>query len=162
VPFNILELHSSLLVDRSYAYAVPAEWFWKHTESLGDVPEMRFKNLLVLTPEAQLLYSSAHMILKHGSTGVLVRWLYDLDLLIRHYDGRMDWDLLFSQAKVFEWGSALDEALSQTRTSFNTPVPDRVLENLRKNTDRYRQWIVCRKRRPATHVLEELQNLEGA
>jgi hypothetical protein len=157
-PFIMIELHNSLLVDKSFTYSVPVEWFWAHTEPLDVSLQKRFENLRMLTPTAQALYAGAHAILKHGTKAPL-RWFYDLDRVIRFYSGRMDWELLLSQARIFEWGSALDAALSQTRAYFNTPIPDGLLKDLSEIKDRHSQWVAIRQNEAATHTLTEIQSL---
>ena len=156
----ILELHHSLVADKTYSYAVSVDWFWKQTESLKPLsPEMRFKSLLMLTPEAQVLYAASHAMLQHGGSNTPLRWFYDIDCLIRQYEGRMDWDLLLSQAKSFEWGSALDAFLSQAITYFDTPVPDRVYTSLSESTDRHRGLVALKQTRSTTNILAERQRL---
>jgi hypothetical protein len=155
-----LELHHSLVADKSFVYAVPVDWFWEQTEPLiVSLSRVRFESLLMLTPAAQILYAASHAMLQHGRKNTPLRWFYDLDRLINTYAGRMDWDLLLSQASVFEWGSALDAALSQTRAYFNTPVPDNVLASLSELTDRHRELVALLQNKPATHVLEEGQKM---
>jgi hypothetical protein len=159
-PFIMLELHNSLLVDKSFTYAVPVDWFWEQTEPMDGLPsKIRFENLRMLTPTAQVLYASAHAMLKHGGRDTTLRWYYDLDRLIRFYADRMDWDLLLLQAKAFQWGSALDAALSQTYNYLGTPIPNHVLADLSESTDRHRNLIALKKNSPSTRVLDEYQNL---
>ena len=155
-PFNILELHNSILVDKAFTFAVPVEWFWTHTEPFITISKVKFENLSILSPTVQVLYTSAHAILKHGEH-VPLRWYYDLDLLVRFYGTRIDWDLLLSQAKNFEWSSALSAALLQTHSYFDTPIPDRILARLSESSDRYSSWIALRQEKPATRILEELR-----
>jgi hypothetical protein len=155
-----LELHHSLVADKTYTYAVPVDWFWGQTESLAtSSSQMKFENLLMLTPAAQVLYAASHAMLQHGGKSTSMCWFYDMDRLIRHYDGRMDWDKLLSQAKIFEWGSALHAALTQTCAYFNTPIPDHVRVSLLEKTDRHQQLVALKQTRPATHILEEHQEL---
>jgi hypothetical protein len=156
----ILELHHSLVADKTYSYAAPVDWFWEQTESLKPLSSnMHFENLLMLTPEAQVLYAASHAMLQHGGQNTPLRWFYDIDLLIRRYHERMDWDLLLLQAKIFEWGSALDVFLSQTIAHFDTPIPDHVRASLSKNTDRHRDLVALKQTRPTTHILQERQKL---
>ncbi len=201
-----LELHHSLVADKTFSYAVPVDWFWEQTEPLrsrvkitsrfqgsravaplalparasvravssptadgntevvftqvlNTSSKTRFENLLMLTPVAQVLYAASHAMLQHGGQNTPLRWYYDLDQLIRFYGERMDWDLLLSQAKTFEWGSALDAALSQTSAYFDTPVPARVRASLSESSDRHRGLVALKQIRPATHILEEQQKL---
>jgi hypothetical protein len=157
-PGIVLELHNNILSDNSFNYSAPVEWFWTQTEPMDTCSQVGFENLLMLSPTAQILYASAHNILKHGGN-VPLRWVYDLDRIIHIYSKRIDWDLLFSQARIFEWGSAVGMALSQTYAYFNTPIPNRVLEELPKLQDRHTQWIVRKQTPPPTRLLDELQNM---
>ena len=154
-----LELHHSLVADKTFSYAVPVDWFWEQTESLKASSKTRFENLLMLTPVAQVLYAASHAMLQHGGQNTPLRWYYDLDQLIRFYGERMDWDLLLSQAAKFEWGSALDAALSQTSAYFDTPIPGHVRARLSESSDRHRGLVALKQIRPATHILEEHQKL---
>jgi hypothetical protein len=154
-----LELHHSLVADKSFKYAVPVDWFWSQTELLDGASQARFGNLYMLTPEAQVLYASAHAMLQHGGKNTPLRWFYDLDRLIVTYAGRMDWDLLLSQARAFEWGSALNAALSQIHAYFDSPIPDNVLASLSKHSDQHQGLVTLLQNKPATHVLEERQKM---
>jgi hypothetical protein len=155
-----LELHHSLVADKTFTYAVPVDWFWEQIEPL-DVSSAtaRFQTLLMLTPSAQVLYAAIHAMLQHGGKNAPLRWFCDLDRLIRQYHEQVDWDLLLSQAKTFEWGSALEAALAQTIAYFDTPIPKNVLADLAKHSDRHRFLVAQKQVRPATHILEEQQKL---
>ena len=113
----------------------------------------------MLTPEAQVLYAAGHAMLQHGGNNTPLRWFYDMDCLIRHYTDRLDWDLLLSQAKSFEWGSALEAFLTQTIAYFDTPVPERVRASLSESFDRHRGLVALKQTHPATHILAERQKL---
>lgn len=154
-----LEIHNSLVADKTFSFAVPVDWFWEQTESLNTSSKTRFENLLMLTPTAQVLYAASHAMLQHGGQNTPLRWYYDLDQLIRFYGGHMDWDLLLSQARKFEWGSALDAALSQTSACFDTPIPDNVRASLSESSDRHRQLVALKQIRPTTNILAERQTL---
>lgn len=156
-----LELHHSLVADKTFSYAVPVEWFWSQTEPLRASAQGRFGHVLALTPTAQVLYAAAHAMLQHGGHNTPLRWFYDLDLLVRHYQERLDWELLLSQARIFEWGSALEAALAQTTACFATPIPDHVLGALAESLDRHRDLVALKQTCPATHLLLEYQKLRS-
>jgi hypothetical protein len=151
-----LEIHKSLVADKTFKYAVPVDWFWSQTEALNNP---RFASLLMLTPAAQILYASAHAMLQHGGSTAPLRWFVDLDRMIRFYGARIDWDLLLSQAKVFEWGSALDAALAQTQEYFGTPISDHVCAELSGYTDRHKGLVDLLQSKPITHTQEEQQKM---
>lgn len=155
----VLEIHNSLVADRTFAYAVPVDWFWEQTEPLDCAAKDGFENLLVLTPTAQLLYAASHAMLQHGGHLAPLRWFYDLDQLIRISGSRLDWDLLLRQAQTFEWSSALQAALSQTQDLFDTPIPDPVGSHLSRQTDRLKHLVTQKQARPPTHTLAEHQKL---
>jgi len=135
------------------------DWFWGQMESLDGTSRGKFGRLQMLTPTAQVLYGGIHAVLQHGGRNAPLRWYYDLDQLIRFYADRIDWDLLLSQARIFEWTSALGAALSQTHSYFGTPIPDRVRTALLEFHDRHKDVIALLQKQPGTHVLEEYQRL---
>ncbi len=155
-PLITLEIHRSLVADRSFVYAVPVEWFWSQTENLK---KAGYANALMLSPIAQLLYASAHIALQHGEKDAPLRWYYDVDLLIRAYAERMDWDALLSQAKNFKWGSALRAVIFKTREYFDTPIPREIENQLANISDQNQKLVEMLKHKPATHILEEFQKM---
>ena len=74
---------------------------------------------------------------------------------------RLDWDRLLTQARIFEWSSAVSAALSQTVALFETPVPQTVLGELSHRADRNTERVAALRDQPATHTLEELQKLRS-
>ena len=160
-PFNTLEIHHTLVAEESFVHAVPVDWFWEQTEAL-ECPTVRdLAELNMLSPTAQLLYACAHVMLQHGGRNTSLRWLYDIDRLVRVYEKCIDWDLLLSRAKVFEWSSAVFAAFSQTVGFFNTPVPRAVLDDLGTQADRNSERVEAMQRPAATHTLEEYQKLKS-
>ncbi len=151
-----LEIHQSLIAEKTFTYAVPVDWFWEQTEKMNNP---RFTNLLILTPAAQTLYAATHAMLQHGGRMAPLRWFVDIDRIVRFYNERMDWDVLLAQAKVFEWSSALDAALTQTQKYFSTPIPDSVLTELSQRSDRHQEMVAYLKKKPITHTQEEYQKL---
>jgi len=163
-PYTTLEIHSTLVAGSSFAHAVPVDWFWSQTEPMtGMYLNSSIDNLLMLTPTAQVLYACAHAMLQHGGRNTSLRWLYDLDRLIQVYaeQERLDWDLLLSQARLFEWGSAASAALSEVVKLFDTPVPRTVLDALSGRSDRNTERVRTLQDGPVTHTLEEYQKLKA-
>lgn len=155
-----LELHHSVVADKTFTYSVPTDWFWDQTEPLDTkTPGIGPGSLLMLSPVAQILYAASHAMLQHGGAEVSLCWYYDMDRLIHHYRDRLDWEQLLRQARSFEWGSALNAALAKTHAYFHTPIPGIVLDELSGITDRNSQLVALKQKRPATHVLQEHQKL---
>jgi hypothetical protein len=162
MPFTTLEIHTTLVAEGSFTHAVPVEWFWGQTERLDGFAAMeRFETLRMLTPTAQLLYACAHAMLQHGGRHTSLRWLYDLDRLIRVYAGRIDWELFLAQAGSFAWGSAASAAFAEIVRLFDTPIPQHVLDDLSKHSDRNTERVAILQETPATHTLEEYQKLKS-
>jgi hypothetical protein len=160
IPGIALELHEELIATNSYKFAVPMNWFWNQTEPMdSSFSKRRLENLLMLTPTAQVLYVATHAMLQHGGKDALLRWFYDLDRLIRSYKESLDWNLLLSQARIFNWGSALEAALNKTVACFETPIPEQVLSSLSGISDRNQQLVALKQIRPTTHLLMERQEL---
>jgi hypothetical protein len=109
----------------------------------------------MLTPTAQVLYAASHAMLQHGGHAVPLRWEYDIDQLLRAYAGCLDWELLFSQARAFAWGSALGAALVRVQEYFDTPIPADILARLESITDQHAGLVALKQTRPVTHILEE-------
>ncbi len=156
-----LEIHNSLVADKSFTYAVPVDWFWEQTEPLDSSSKDRFGHLLMLTPTAQLLYAASHSMLQHGSHSSPLRWYYDLDQLIHVSNDRLDWELLLSQAQKFQWGSALKAALAQTQEYFGTPIPDTVSASMSQQTDCHEFLVKNQQLQPGTKILLENQRLSS-
>jgi hypothetical protein len=155
-----LEIHNRLVADKSFAYAVPVDWFWDQTEPLVvSSTKPGFEHLLMLTPAAQLLYAASHAMLQHGGRDSSLRWFYDIDQLIRASGSQLDWNLLLLQAQKFKWGSALKIALSQAQGYFGTPIPEVVHLSLSRQEDSLEQLVIKKQSRPLTHTLEEYQKL---
>ncbi|MBV6396442.1 MAG: hypothetical protein HFACDABA_02040 [Anaerolineales bacterium] len=154
-----LEVHFSLVADRTFQYAVSVDWFWEQVEPLDSPSAGRFENLLMLTPTAQVLYAASHAMLQHGGHNAPLRWFFDLDQLVRRYATRLDWELLVSQAGTFEWGSALRAALVQTEAYFETPIPPSARTALFAQTDRHAELVAFKQSSPETHILAETRAL---
>lgn len=150
----VVEIHHSLVADQTFTYSVKVDWFWEQTEPLP-CEDARLAGLRMLTPAAQVLYAAAHAMLQHGGHTVPLRWEYDLDQLMRAYAARLDWELLLSQARAFEWTSALQAALMRAREYFETPIPLDAHNKLTQSTDRHAGLVARKQTRPATHILEE-------
>jgi hypothetical protein len=163
-PFTNLELHYTLIGEETIQYAVPIDWFWTQTVSLdrsAALTDWKMDNLLILTPTAQLLYACAHVMLQHGGRNASLRWMYDLDRLVRVNSEQIDWKLLLDQARKFEWGSAVNAVLSELESVFHTPVPPAILEAFSTCTDGNAKRIVEMHAFPGTHTMEEYQKLKS-
>ncbi|MCD6291042.1 MAG: nucleotidyltransferase family protein [Anaerolineae bacterium] len=150
-----VEVHWTLVAGRHGRYTPSMEWFWSHTEpvSMGDATKPRTgpslpDSPLTLSPTAHLPYLAAHLMLQHGEARSQTLWFYDIDLMIRRWGGRIDWDDLLQHAQEFRWAAALHAALRGVRERFGTPLPERVLDRLDVMSDEESARLVRRKATP--------------
>ena len=125
---NVVELHWSLIGPASDWRAPEVAWFWDQTEPWNGVA----RPARMLTPLANVLYLSAHVMLQHGVAGAKLLWLYDLHLVVSSQAASMPWAEVLERAGAFEWDAPLAEALARAEALFGTPVPENVIETLRK------------------------------
>ena len=148
-----VELHWTLVSDKHDWRSPSLPWFWQQTEPIPNT-QSPISNLqpptsiLQLTPAANLLYLCAHLMLQHGEARSVLRWFYDIHLLVTQEGQRIDWDELILRAQEFHWAPALHSALSGTAARFATPLPAGLLESLMDGADPRDQALVQRKARP--------------
>ncbi len=124
----IFELHWGLVSSQQAWYAAPMEWFWQHTE-----PWQGDEVVRQLTPMAHLVYLSAHAMLQHGGSQLLLIWLYDLHLLVQ--SGGVEWDELVAQVSQLRWGGVVGSALRAAQVAFGTRLPPDLLSRLAQVAD---------------------------
>jgi hypothetical protein len=83
---------------------------------------------LVLGPEDLLLHLALHLTL--GSDFARVLWYADIDAVVGHFGGTLDWDRLVAEAGRWRIRSLLGWILGVVQRSFGTPLPARVLAPL--------------------------------
>lgn len=92
------------------------------------VPVPNLPGALMLAPEDQLVQLSVH-VHKHGFSRLI--WLKDLDLMVRAYEGRLDWDLVQSVARAEGVGASVWLALQLAGQLLGARLPEPVLARLR-------------------------------
>lgn len=121
-----LELHWNLIGGERSRYRPRIEWFWQRTQSI----ELSGVPTLMLDPTANLLYLTAHLMIKHSVPERRLIWFYDLHLLIKDCGDHIDWGDLIGRAAEFGWLPALHQAIRQVHDYFDTPVPSAVPDQL--------------------------------
>lgn len=86
------------------------------------------ESALSLCPEDMLLHLGLH--LAHRDDAPLV-WLWELDRFIRGAAENLDWGRLVALARDIGVGRILGNVLAELEAVFDTPIPDRVSEDLR-------------------------------
>ncbi len=94
------------------------------------------------SPEAHLLFLSAHALLKHGQSDFMLRRFLDMHLLIQKTE-LMNWQMVADQAVTLCWTYTTERMLSITKTLFSTKIPEGLLTELRE-------------RRPATEDISRV------
>lgn len=133
-PHLLVELHGRLVASDADRRAPPMDWFWEQTETwptpaAWPVPASAGQ-MLQLTPTANLLYLTAHMMLQHAQAEIRLGWLYDLHLLVTRDASRIDWNEGVRQAAAFHWGGILQQTLQQAQACFGTSSPPGLLDRL--------------------------------
>ena len=157
-----VELHWTLIGGEHDWRSPSLPWFWQQTEPIPNtqspIPNTQYSisnlqpptSILQLTPTAHLLYLCAHLMLQHGEARSVLRWFYDIHLLVTQESHRIDWDELILRAQEFHWAAALYAALAGTAARFATPLPAGLLESLMDGADPRDQALVQRKARLQT------------
>jgi hypothetical protein len=136
----LFELHWGLVTSPLAWYAAPIEWFWEHTKAWDGE-----SGACQLTPLANMLYLSAHAMLQHGGSQLLLIWLYDIHLLAQ--SGWIAWDELVEQGAQLRWGGVVGSALRLAQAAFGTCLPDGLLERLDQIADPSVDRLVAFKQR---------------
>lgn len=108
------------------------DWFWEQTRVIAT----EFGEINILSNEALLLHLVIHDIFQHELLkselekfdSIVLRRKYDLYLLLKHET--LDWELLITKAREWEWSYALLVALWQCQILFNIAIPPFVIEAL--------------------------------
>ncbi len=96
----------------------------------GLVPVPAHPGLHVLPPAAMVLHSAMHLF-HEGEFGNGLRDLFDLDALLRHFDGDPGfWPTLAITANRMGVGRPLYYALTTTRRALGTPIPESALDDV--------------------------------
>lgn len=82
-----------------------------------------------LCPEDLLLHICEHATYHHHCLQRM-RFLCDIDALVRHYAQVLDWAQVQQQAQAYRWAKGVHLALLLARQLLATPVPDTVIQHL--------------------------------
>lgn len=154
----ILEMHYRLLSARSKSLrSAQLTWFWSQTQLL----RCSGISFHAFTPEAEILYLSAHAILQHGETEFLLQRYLDLHLLIQQTPA-LDWNLIVEQAIQLCCTYPTQRALTITRDYFHSPIPDAVLDALEQRRPREEGSVYTLQIQPDSTLLESTLELMRA
>jgi hypothetical protein len=123
---DVLDLHQDIFrLYWQYHVPVPEARFWDAAEpcSFEGVATRR------LAPHHQLLHVCFHGL--QSQPLPTIRWVADVDALVRARAGDLDWDALLADARELSLVDALRDALLHVAETYGTPVPAPVLASLR-------------------------------
>ena len=164
-----LEIHTSLVGSEAISFTVPMDWFWEQTEQFSRKlqgigagnQEIIIEQVYKLTPSAQIIYLSAHAVLQHGLGDMSLIWLYDIHRLILQNNSEIDWNLIESKTKSFNWEVVVYTALSLVKSFFETPVTEETLSKFEKYSDeKIYKLIQDRTDFPKTRMISEWRKLK--
>lgn len=122
-----LELHHGLLGRYDPLPADKLNWFWGQQH----VMHLEHGNTLCpLAPEAHLLYLAAHAVLQHGEAQLYLLRYFDVHQMVTQLP--LTWGEVVEYAVALEWTFAVERALQYASDYFATPVPNEVLDELRR------------------------------
>ena len=111
-------------------------WKDKRKVSSGDI------EFYALDPVHTLLYQALHVSIQHSFSGLI--WYVDINELITKYAGQIDWREVMKLAEKYRIKRPLYYVLRFTKDMFDTPIPDDVLEKLKKVERRLDRWVFKR------------------
>jgi hypothetical protein len=121
------------------------------------------QKFMTLSPEAHLLYLSAHNLLQHGESQTCL--MRDLDVHLLITQNPMDLDVVVNQAVALGWTCAVARSLERAADFFNTPVSDILFRHLAELKPAYEDpSLVTKKQGPGQRwvsVKEKLSRLSG-
>ncbi len=123
-----IEIHWRLLSPLYYQRAIPNDWLWQTARAahLGAVP------VRILSPEAQVLHLSGHLLQHGGCEKASLRQLYDPAEVTVLYREAIEWDEVLARAQAYGLVLPLQEALSRAHELWSLPIPPEVWARLQR------------------------------
>jgi hypothetical protein len=155
-----VELHWGLVAGEDVWHETKVKGLWEEARrwspSSDGLLSRDFDNVLQLSPEASLVYLSAHLIMHHGMRQSRLLWFLDIYLLISKDNETLDRAKLDEQTYQFRW--TLLTVLVQIHQLFGMPPPSEIAptifrqEMLLPNSDHLVRQKALRNRTKATEV----------
>jgi len=117
----IIDIH----MDLGFLEQEPLERIWGEAlpATIASVP------VLVLSHEHTILYLISHLVLSHGYP--LAKWVQDIDVYIRKYEGWINWPLIIDRLKSNQLRVPAYYVFLRIQNIFQTPIPKEIMEILR-------------------------------
>ncbi len=155
-----LEIHWYLLDAPYYQERLATDWFWQTARELT----LAGRPAQVLSPEANLLYLSAHLVLHHKGVGL--RWFYDIATLVALSGALIDWDMLLEKAGAFHLVTPVQRVLAELAGEWAVPIPEAQLAEalalpVSPVEQRVVSWLTAPERPVAQRFWADLAGLPG-
>jgi hypothetical protein len=143
-PFNSrlpLDIHWSIEHNIVPPLPIDIKGIWERAE----VARIAGVEVLVLSPEDLLLHLCIHLSFHHLFEYAGVRSLCDITETIRHYEGRIDWNVIRDRAKTWRANHAVELSLLLARELLDADIPETVLPKRKAEyLDSQAQWAMRR------------------
>ncbi len=103
-------------------YLPPIDWFWKTRRTLNTA-QLPVDQIYGLSPSANFLYLSTHLLKHGGGRPENIIWLYDLHLLVMKFGDELDWQALYQVCEKFKCGAPVLVSINNLQNYFATPIP---------------------------------------
>ena len=155
VPLTV-EVHQSVLAATDGAGADMA-WFWTQLEPMAlHDSHGAVRACHMLSPTANLLHLSAHLMLHHGEAQATLLQFYDLHLLVERWGGRVNWQEAVRHADEMEWTPALWAAMRGCADRLGTRWPEGSLAALTRRASARTAHMVHQKAQPQATTVATL------
>jgi hypothetical protein len=114
---TIVSVHWNIEDPRS-PFPIDVDALWERTRPV----RLAGEPTRILAPEDFLLHLCLHAAYRHGFETPM-RCYYDLALMIRHWEGRTDWDVLAERAREWRCARLAFVALDVARRLFGARIP---------------------------------------
>lgn len=153
VPLTV-EVHQSVAAATDGANMA---WFWTQLEPMalcGSDGAVRACHML--SPTANLLHLSAHLMLHHGEAQAALVQFYDLHLLVDRWGERVNWQEAVCHADEMEWTPALWAAMQGCADRLGTRWPEGSLAALTRRASVRTAHMVQERAQPQATTLAAL------
>ncbi len=119
-----IEVHTTIAPPNRF-YSINIADLWAAAEPLS----VAGKAALTLAAEDLLLYTCMHATYRH-LFDLGVRFLCDIDAIVRHHSTALDWDRLVARARAWQWHKGAFLGLYLAQRLLATPIPAAALQAL--------------------------------
>lgn len=128
---TMVEVHWHL-VDKYNPFEIKMEDIWRRAKKTG----IGGADTLTLSLEDILIYQCLHVSFQHVFFSAAFRDIVDVSEIVKRFCDEIDWSLLVKTCVEWKTEAFVYYILNLVKKMLNAPVPDVVLENLKKNSSK--------------------------